>query len=111
MWKAEEAEDEDSVHFGAGVEVGGDDREAIEGRHERGSLQLLARLSRLPPRDRRQPPHRNAQHQNHVRRHVGHQGPPLSLLFYFTSVGIPAMLVQTLWELILESGLILFFVF
>ncbi|KAI9165264.1 hypothetical protein LWI28_010628 [Acer negundo] len=39
-----EAKDEDSVHFGACFEVGGDGREALEGWHERSDLVEVRKL-------------------------------------------------------------------
>lgn len=79
----EETEDEDRLHLGPGVEVRGDDRAAPEGRNERRQVQLLPRISRLPPGNPRQPPHRHGEHRDPLRRHARHKGPSKSVVFFF----------------------------
>lgn len=107
-WGREEAEDEDRVHSGPRITVGPNDREASASRHERGALQLLPWVPRVPPGNPRQPPRRHGEHRYSLRRHARHQGtirPPDSIFIFHI---LPFLFDLYLFYLFIFSSPILF---
>lgn len=103
-----EAEDEDCVHAGARIALCPNDREASAGGHERGSLQLLPWVPRVPPGNPRQPPRRHGEHRYSLRRHARHQGtirPPDSIFIFHI---LPFLFDLYLFYLFIFSSPILF---